>query len=674
MKIERYVRTVGGCASVSAAVLTLGSPSGAEAQTDVSWAAPVSGSWFDSGNWSPTQVPNNDPPDEFNAIIDVTGTAYIVSVDAGDVLISGFTLDSVDATVDGGGVNSLTVLGPGTISDGELANFDTVTFDALLTLSEARVSSNADVQANGGVDFANDDDGCTDICDSVINSSSDSSWNNGNIVLGGSSVFNNGNCSNFVINTDGQLIGAAGTQFNNPDGMIVKNSMGLTEFLGVTLNNMGTLDAAAGTFITDGVDVNGNGNTLGGGSWIVRDAATLDLLGQQAVVNAADVTIEGTGQFPAITNNILIIDPAGRLALDTSTSFVTPDDFTNDGELVLGDLQQFIVSGVLTNFLPGGELAGGVYDVGFGQLQFQGASIQILSSEIRVGDPNGITNLAGEEALSALSVISPSGLAQLFGGGAFVTQPPVLTVDGQLIVGEMADDTTLTATSGAGLVNLRGALTLDGDPNTGLGATLSVGSIGLGTINIADPNALLEGSGLVRAGTVETLGRIAPGRSAGQLIFEQSNVFIQPGANVDIEIGGAVSGLERDVIAVDLGTWQHVGGLAGTLNVTLIDGFAPPQGQFFDVIFASEGVLGEFENVVYDGPGSLQYIPGPNVVGVFICPADCNEDFQLDLSDFVCYQQTFQAGDPDADINGDGVLNILDFRAFQTIWVAGCDF
>jgi hypothetical protein len=55
-----------------------------------------------------------------------------------------------------------------------------------------------------------------------------------------------------------------------------------------------------------------------------------------------------------------------------------------------------------------------------------------------------------------------------------------------------------------------------------------------------------------------------------------------------------------------------------------------------------------------------------------VCVADCNGNGSLNILDFVCFQQKFQAGDDSADINGDGSLNILDFVAFQQAFQAGC--
>ena len=54
------------------------------------------------------------------------------------------------------------------------------------------------------------------------------------------------------------------------------------------------------------------------------------------------------------------------------------------------------------------------------------------------------------------------------------------------------------------------------------------------------------------------------------------------------------------------------------------------------------------------------------------CIADWNEDGQVNILDFLAFQNSYVLKDPDADINQDGVHNILDFLAFQNKWQEGC--
>jgi len=54
------------------------------------------------------------------------------------------------------------------------------------------------------------------------------------------------------------------------------------------------------------------------------------------------------------------------------------------------------------------------------------------------------------------------------------------------------------------------------------------------------------------------------------------------------------------------------------------------------------------------------------------CFPDCNEDGDLNILDFVCFQALFAAGDLGADCDGSGALNVLDFICFQGEFAKGC--
>lgn len=54
------------------------------------------------------------------------------------------------------------------------------------------------------------------------------------------------------------------------------------------------------------------------------------------------------------------------------------------------------------------------------------------------------------------------------------------------------------------------------------------------------------------------------------------------------------------------------------------------------------------------------------------CPPDIDLNEQLDIFDFMAFINRFNSGDPRADLDGDGVLTIGDFLAYQTAFDAGC--
>lgn len=44
----------------------------------------------------------------------------------------------------------------------------------------------------------------------------------------------------------------------------------------------------------------------------------------------------------------------------------------------------------------------------------------------------------------------------------------------------------------------------------------------------------------------------------------------------------------------------------------------------------------------------------------------------IDIIDFLCLQNAFDAADPKADCTGDGVLDVFDFLCFLATFDAGC--
>ena len=80
-----------------------------------------------------------------------------------------------------------------------------------------------------------------------------------------------------------------------------------------------------------------------------------------------------------------------------------------------------------------------------------------------------------------------------------------------------------------------------------------------------------------------------------------------------------------------------------------------------------------------DGAGDM-IVTGPRDQFAYIvfgrmpdsCYADCDGSGGLDFFDFLCFQNLFAAGDPQADCDGSGGLDFFDFLCFQNAFAAGC--
>jgi len=54
------------------------------------------------------------------------------------------------------------------------------------------------------------------------------------------------------------------------------------------------------------------------------------------------------------------------------------------------------------------------------------------------------------------------------------------------------------------------------------------------------------------------------------------------------------------------------------------------------------------------------------------CPADFNDDGEVNVLDFIAFQAAFEEQDASADCNGDDEFNVLDFICFQAVFEEGC--
>jgi len=163
---------------------------------------------------------------------------------------------------------------------------------------------------------------------------------------------------------------------------------------------------------------------------------------------------------------------------------------------------------------------------------------------------------------------------------------------------------------------------------------------------------------------------VAPGNSAGTLGVEAD--FSQAsGGTLAIELAGTADG-EFDVLDV-AGTAT----LAGALDVSLLGGFTPTDGETWVILTADGGITGSFDSItsgysasLINGGTALELLFG---AGVLIGDMDGsgavnNNDispFVMALTDRSTYIATYGL-DPDVvgDIDGSGQLNNNDITPF----------
>jgi len=217
-------------------------------------------------------------------------------------------------------------------------------------------------------------------------------------------------------------------------------------------------------------------------------------------------------------------------------------------------------------------------------------------------------------------------------------------------------------------------------------ANHSLRKLGPGTLLIeghsgqmAVKEGTLGGSGSIDHLTVREGATVAPGDSTG--ILQVDNSFTMwPGANLEIELGGALPGTQHDQLDI---TGAAV--LDGTLNVSLVDLggalFDPGMGDSFEILTALGGITGMFETTalpsIQEGLfWDVQYMEFSmelNVLASGDLDGDLDGDGDVDQSDLVQWENGFGLGS-DADTDGDGDSDGADFLVVQQQYTDGPPF
>jgi hypothetical protein len=139
--------------------------------------------------------------------------------------------------------------------------------------------------------------------------------------------------------------------------------------------------------------------------------------------------------------------------------------------------------------------------------------------------------------------------------------------------------------------------------------------------------------------SLELGGTLAPGDSAG-MTSVTGDYTQAASAALEIEIGGTTAISQFDLLAVG-----GIASLAGTLSVSLLEGFTPAPGDMFEIIVASGGVSGTFaetflptldEGLLW----SIDYLASSVLLAVAMpgLPGDFNEDGQVDAADYIVWR------------------------------------
>ncbi len=201
----------------------------------------------------------------------------------------------------------------------------------------------------------------------------------------------------------------------------------------------------------------------------------------------------------------------------------------------------------------------------------------LLRDQAAVACGNGATlnNLPGGtldlQTDAALTFSNASPLLVINNGGRFVKSAGTQT---SLIVGNL---------NNSGIIEVKaGTLQFQGTWSQTAGTTTVDGGTVLGGTLLSIEGGTLEGTGTIQA-TVANSGITSPGGSPGTLSFGPGRSYQQNVSGVlRIELGGHIPGTQIDQLVV--------GGnasLAGTLELSMINGFVPQLGDQFQVLTCS---------------------------------------------------------------------------------------
>jgi Tol biopolymer transport system component len=298
--------------------------------------------------------------------------------------------------------------------------------------------------------------------------------------------------------------------------------------------------------------------------------------------------------------------------------------------------------------------AGGDVRVAAGQqLHFLGSSfsnagrieaIGTVFDHAEIEFDNAVVNAAGT------GLITGTHARLRFDGGLNNVGSLALSVGESHVFGDITNTGSIVVTGGANVTFY------DDIVQNGVLTISKVGDVSSAAVFLGD----VSGSGTMGGGgDVFVEGDLSPGNSPGTITFN-NNIFLGHDTTVEIEIGGHDAGSTHDTIQVN-------GELAlnGVLDATLIGAFLPDGGSAFEIINASGGISGAFNDAQLPAPrGGITWelVNDSQTVRLIASGVrgDYNFDGIVDAADYIVWRKMVDSHDAAADGNGDGIIDSGD--------------
>ncbi len=419
-------------------------------------------------------------------------------------------------------------------------------------------------------------------------------------------------------------LSSPGRAFSVPAGGIIPDL-----YVGARLSNGGLSKNGNGSMtLANSNSFTGNVLVFGGELRLFNDFATGTTNGGVQIAGNSLLTLEGgihVGAEPLVLNNNVLGATVLNSADGVTNSWAGDLLLFNHTRVAVNDGGHLELSGVITG-------AGALTKESDGVLALSGAGANTFTNVTTVEGGTLLLNKSASDGaiLGPLIIGDGLGLADseavryASGAGSQIanTAPVFITVSGLLDFGSGSD--SIGALSGDGHVAISaggnpgfgadgsssffdgpingtggfrklggGTLTLNGNNTnssavTVLAGTLLVNGIQQSSLTVST-NATLGGDGEVGNITASG-GRIAPGGGIG-VLSSGNATFSGSNASFQVEISGLTAGAQYDQLNVRGST-----ALAGALNISLVGGFTPKEGQSFIILTndGSDSITGTF--------------------------------------------------------------------------------
>ncbi len=597
-KAELHLLVPQGIASRASITATATDPSGNTSAFSAPLQAPlVTKSWNNAagGNWSVTTnwSPNGVPAATDDAVITLAGTYTVtlnVSSQVASLTVGGSsgtqTLSMSANTLTLDGASTINSFGALTENGGTIAGAGNLTIGGPFSWGGGAQTGTGTTTVNGTLTITGG--GNHDISSSrIFNTNATTNWSStGAVRVGSGAIINNaGTWDSQNNHTMSNPFGGTAT-FNNSGTFKKSAGTGNTTIASSlsAFHNTGSVLAQAGTLI---LQPNGThtGSFNGSGGTVQFATGTHDL-------NAGS-SLAGTIQLASGT-------------LNTNIPF-TVVTFNQSGGTLQG-ATTFTTTGLYT--WTGGAMAGAGITNANG-----GMAISGIGKEIRGGrtlNNPSTTTYAGSGALGveAGSVINNSGLWDSQSDYQFTFVNGTRGIFNNLATGTYRKSGGIVETAmsiqmkNAGAVEALSGRMIFTNGTASFVQTAGSTTLNGGELDFTTPGdfqgGTLTGAGNITA-SVTSSGQVIPGSPIGTINILQAYTQSATGA-LNIQVGGLTPGTQYDQLKL---TGAGLATLAGTLNVSLANGFVPPElSEYSVVVYPTH--TGTFSNVTQ---------PGTNCVG-----------------------------------------------------------